>query len=105
MAAENQENSAETEIQNEKYRISDEFDKDETVAQMKNKYEGQSVNLFEGLVFFCNREVPRYSLEFVILSFGGQVLWDTDTVNVDDKRITHVLTDRDPKFLQFLANK
>ena len=72
MVAENKENSAETEIQNEKYRISDEFDKDETVAQIKNKYEGQSVNLFEGLVFFCNREVPRYSLEFCY-----PILWRT----------------------------
>jgi len=39
MIAENKENSAETAIQDEKYKISDEFNKDETVLQMKNKYE------------------------------------------------------------------
>jgi len=105
MTVENKENSIETEIQNEKYRISDEFSKDETVKQMKDKYESESVNLFEGLVFFCNREVPRYSLEFVILAFGGKVLWDTDNVDISNKTITHVLTDRDPKFLKMLPNR
>lgn len=105
MTVENKENSIETEIQNEKYRISDEFSKDETVKQMKDKYESESVNLFEGLVFFCNREVPRYSLEFVILAFGGKVLWDTDNVDISNKTITHVLTDRDPKFLNMLPNR
>ncbi len=102
---ENKENSIETEIQNEKYQISSEFDQDETVQQMKDKYQNESANLFEGLVFFCNREVPRYSLEFVILSFGGKVLWDTDTIDISNKTITHVITDRDPKFLNMLPNR
>lgn len=31
--------------------------------------------LFDGLYFFLSREVPRYTLEFVIRSFGGQVSW------------------------------
>lgn len=105
MIVENKENSVELAIQDEKYKISDEFNKDETVQQMKNKYENEAASLFEGLVFFCSREVPRYSLEFVISAFGGQVLWDTETVNIDDKRITHVITDRDPKFIQFLPNR
>jgi pescadillo protein len=105
LLVENKENVIETEIQNEKYRISDEFNKDETVQQMNDKYNNAHANLFQGLVFFCNREVPRYSLEFVILSFGGQVLYDTDTVNISDKRITHVITDRDLKFVQVLPNR
>jgi len=105
LLVENKENTIETEIQNEKYRISDEFNKDETVQQMNNKYSNAHANLFEGLVFFCNREVPRYSLEFVILSFGGQVLYDTDSVDITDKRITHVITDRDIKFVQVLPNR
>lgn len=105
MIAENKENNIETAIQDEKYKISSEFHKDETVLQMKNKYENEAANLFEGLIFFCNREVPRYSLEFVILAFGGQVLWDTDVVSIEDKRITHVITDRDPKFVKILPNR
>jgi pescadillo protein len=105
MVVENKENNIETEIQDKKYQISNEFNADETILQMKNKYENEAANLFEGLVFFCNREVPKYSLEFVILAFGGQILWDTETVNIEDKRITHVITDRDPKFIQVLPNR
>src|SRR4051812_18090284 len=33
-------------------------------------------NLFSKLIFFLSRETPRYVLEFVIRSFGGQVAWD-----------------------------
>ncbi|OTF74704.1 pescadillo-like protein, partial [Euroglyphus maynei] len=33
-------------------------------------------NLFAGLKFFINREVPREALCFVIRSFSGQVSWD-----------------------------
>jgi len=59
--------------------------------------------LFDGLYFFLSREVPRYTLEFVIRSFGGQVSWqgmgEDDTVGrgpyaEDDKRITHHIVDR-----------
>lgn len=35
-------------------------------------------NLFKNLRFFLFREVPRYSLEFVILAFGGELFWDDD---------------------------
>ena len=35
-------------------------------------------------------EVPRYSLEYVILAFGGQVSLDSN-----DSTITHVITDRE----------
>jgi len=44
---------------------------------MNDKFTNEKGDLFEGLVFYCSREVPRYSLEFVILAFGGQILWDT----------------------------
>ncbi|CAG8768407.1 16682_t:CDS:2, partial [Racocetra fulgida] len=55
--------------------------------------------LFSKCVFYLSREVPKYSLEFIIRSFGGQVGWD-DTVGVgspfkeDDERITHHIIDR-----------
>merc|ERR1712146_388816 len=47
-----------------------------------------------------SREVPRYSLEFVIRSFGGNVSWDAldeaeaGPYGVDDPRITHHIVDR-----------
>ena len=52
-------------------------------------------------------EVPRYSLEFVILAFGGQAHWTGDDSDVkwDDKRITHYVTDRNPDQLTFLKNR
>lgn len=34
------------------------------------------INLFSNFTFYLSREVPRYSLEFVIKSFGGKVSWD-----------------------------
>ncbi|CAG8494263.1 7711_t:CDS:2 [Acaulospora colombiana] len=55
--------------------------------------------LFSRCIIYLSREVPRYSLEFVIRAFGGQVGWD-DTVGVgspfkeNDDRITHHITDR-----------
>merc|ERR1712176_202852 len=52
--------------------------------------------LFDGLVFFLSREVPRGYLELVILSFGGRVGWDGDDTpfQVNDKCITHHVIDR-----------
>ncbi|CAG0878883.1 unnamed protein product [Darwinula stevensoni] len=56
-------------------------------------------NLFRGLRFFLNREVPRESLVFVIRSFGGMVSWDATvhlgaTFQEDDPSITHQIVDR-----------
>ena len=49
-------------------------------------------------MFFLNREVPIYSLEFVILAYGGSVHWDGDDseVDYDSDTITHTIVDRDP---------
>jgi len=57
-------------------------------------------NLFEGLVFFINREVPREALVFAIRSFGGQVSWDKTSFigapfDAKDTRITHHIIDRE----------
>ncbi|KAJ3004049.1 mRNA-binding ribosome synthesis protein nop7 [Thoreauomyces humboldtii] len=56
-------------------------------------------NLFRGCVFWMSREVPRYSLEFVIRAFGGEVGWDASAgsgspFTEDDTRITHHIVDR-----------
>lgn len=57
--------------------------------------------MFKDLVFFLSSEVPRYSLEFIILSLGGEVYWagDESGVKFDNKKITHFITDRKPEHL------
>jgi len=57
-------------------------------------------NLFHGLKFFLNREVPRESLVFVIRSFGGSVSWSKSlhigsTFDENDETITHQIVDRE----------
>ncbi|XP_052797564.1 pescadillo homolog isoform X2 [Mya arenaria] len=56
-------------------------------------------NLFKGLKFFLNREVPRETLVFIIRSFGGEVSWhSTHAVGSSypetDEKITHQIVDR-----------
>ncbi|KAJ3307727.1 mRNA-binding ribosome synthesis protein, partial [Boothiomyces sp. JEL0838] len=70
---------------------------EETVVKMTNNH--MSKRLFSNCVFWISREVPRYSLEFVIKAHGGQCGWDSSSgsgspYTIDDKRITHHITDR-----------
>ncbi|GAO51340.1 hypothetical protein SAICODRAFT_26895 [Saitoella complicata NRRL Y-17804] len=56
-------------------------------------------NLFSNFTFYLSREVPRYSLEFLIKSFGGKVSWDPilgagSPLEENDPRITHHVCDR-----------
>lgn len=56
-------------------------------------------NLFSKCVFFISRETPRYALEFMIRSCGGQVSWDESVAPnppfpETDERITHQISDR-----------
>ncbi|BFZ63175.1 mRNA-binding ribosome synthesis protein nop7 [Saitoella coloradoensis] len=56
-------------------------------------------NLFSPFTFYLSREVPRYSLEFLIKSFGGKVSWDPilgsgSPLEENDPRITHHVCDR-----------
>ena len=46
------------------------------------------------MVFQLSTEVPRLSLEFVILSFGGTCCYSGDGQIIDDKLITHIITER-----------
>jgi len=70
-----------------------------------NEFKGK--NIFKGLVFWLNREVPRYILELIILSFGGLVYWDNDEsdIEIDSEIITHVIVDRPKQHIKILANK
>jgi pescadillo protein len=79
-----------------------ETDKDsEKVQQMKEEAMKMKRlrNLFKGLKFFINREVPREPLVFIIRSFGGKVSWDKNlfvgaTFDESDETITHQIADR-----------
>jgi len=92
----------------EKYKISQKFEEtSEEVKLLINQNEFEGKNLFKGLKFYLNREVPRNSLEFVILSFGGEVYWEDDGSNIDEDSalITHFVTDRSPKDLKMLKTR
>ena len=48
--------------------------------------------MFSGLHFYLSTEVPRESLEYVILALGGTVTFQFEENN---QNITHVITDRE----------
>lgn len=65
-------------------------------------------NLFKGLKFFINREVPREPLVFIIRSFGGRVSWDRNlfvgaTFDEADETITHQIVDRPSLTKQYIS--
>lgn len=85
-----------------------------SLSQLKSQSNSVSnlTRLFEGCIFYLARETPRWSLEFVIRSFGGQVGWEDDSLanhtqskhadlkmgvshyEMNDQRITHHVVDR-----------
>jgi pescadillo protein len=67
--------------EDERYKIDEEF---------KDKQGDNKNLLFTNLKFYLSTEVPRYSLEYVILAFGGAV-----TLDNNDSSVTHVITDRE----------
>lgn len=92
----------------EKYAISQKFEEtSEEVKQLINQGSFEGKNIFKGLKFFLNREVPRNSLEFVILCFGGEVYWEDDGSGIVEESplITHFITDRSPKDLKILKHR
>ncbi|KAJ2335535.1 mRNA-binding ribosome synthesis protein nop7, partial [Coemansia sp. RSA 2671] len=63
--------------------------------------------LFAKQVFYLSREVPRYSLEFVIRAFGGRLGWDQTSGGgspyaENDRTITVQISDRPVQGHQFL---
>jgi pescadillo protein len=69
--------------------------------------ENNTVRLFTGLKFFLSREVPRYSLEFVIKAFGGDVVLEEGVsgrpgCDPNDSSITHHICDRPSQAHRFL---
>lgn len=82
----------------DKKDISEEFMNTPEYSQMIQREEALSKmrNLFSNKVFFLNREVPRYSLEFLIPAFGGDFGYDGEEslYKEDSKKITHHIMDR-----------
>ena len=62
----------------EEYELDEAFAEDEEARALLKKQRDlkQFTSLFAGKVFFLSREVPRESVEFVILCFGGKIGWE-----------------------------
>ena len=82
----------------DKKDISEEFMNTPEYAQMIQREEAMEKirNLFAKKVFFLNREVPRYSLEFLLPAFGGEYGYEGEEslYSVDSKEVTHHIMDR-----------
>lgn len=89
-----------SEVNGDEFPLADEENPD---LLEKSKVEQEDLqrlkNLFKGLKFFLNREVPREQFVFAIRSFSGEVSWDKNssegaTYQEDDETITHHVIDR-----------
>lgn len=82
----------------------------EAVGATNEDYDDNSQGenlMFNKQVFFLSREVPRYSLEFVIRAFGGRLGWDKTSGGgspyaENDNNITIQIADRPIQGHQFL---
>ncbi|KAI8641665.1 Pescadillo N-terminus-domain-containing protein [Parasitella parasitica] len=79
----------------------EENDSTVTLAQIQAASNATSniQNLFKNQKFYLSRETPRYALEFMIKSCGGQVSWDLSVglnppYPESDESITYQITDR-----------
>ncbi|KAL4224234.1 mRNA-binding ribosome synthesis protein [Mactra antiquata] len=89
---------------------SSETDNPDNIEQAKQDLQDMMKfqNLFKGLKFFLNREVPREPLVFVIRSFGGEVSWHESqavgsTYKETDEKITHQIVDRPSMEKQYIS--
>ncbi|KAI8391429.1 Pescadillo N-terminus-domain-containing protein [Radiomyces spectabilis] len=84
--------------------VNDDEEEDENTVTLRKIQEASNETnvlqtLFSNCKFFLSRETPRYALEFMIRSCGGQVSWDP-TVGANppypetDETITHQICDR-----------
>ncbi|KAG0019976.1 mRNA-binding ribosome synthesis protein nop7 [Podila clonocystis] len=76
--------------------------------QKASQHLTQFQSLFSNCVIFLSREVPRYSLEFVLRALGAQVGWDKvlgegSPFDENDDKITHQISDRPVQGHRFLS--
>ena len=74
--------------------ISEEFRQTEEYKVFQK--ENSRKNLFQGKVFYFNREVPTYALEFIVPAFGGKFGYEGEASQFgeDSAEITHHVMDR-----------
>ena len=60
----------------------------------KEEYNKKQRELFSKCVFLLNRETPIYSLQYLVLSFGGSFATEDDQEYLKDHRVTHHVIDR-----------
>ena len=99
---------AENEEEKAEYQLEEAFAEDEEARALLQKQKAlkQFTSLFADKVFFLSREVPRESVEFLILCFGGKIGWEGEgsPFSYTDPAITHVVMDR-PTIPQPLPNR
>ena len=78
----------ETQIENERYAVSEQFQQTENTANF----------LLKGLTFYISRECPQYAMEFIVMSMSG-------TIVDEPEKATHIVTDRSPEHIVFKKNK
>lgn len=89
----------EDQVQEDEFKSAEATDVTLATIQAASNATADLQNLFKDQKFFLSRETPRYALEFMIRSCGGQVSWDA-SVGVNppypesDTSITYQVTDR-----------
>ncbi|GJJ73099.1 pescadillo [Entomortierella parvispora] len=81
-----------------------------TDIQRASQHLTQFQSLFSNCYIFLSREVPRYSLEFILRALGAQVGWDAvlgegSPFDENDDRITHQISDRPVQGHRFLSRQ
>ena len=81
-----------------------------TDIQRASQHLTQFQSLFSNCYIFLSREVPRYSLEFILRALGAQVGWDSvlgegSPFDENDDRITHQISDRPVQGHRFLSRQ
>lgn len=88
----------ETEENLDEFKPADGADNEDSKS-LVSQISSSNTSLFSNFTFFLSREVPRFSLEFVIRAFGGKVGWDPilgsgSPFSESDPVITHHICDR-----------
>lgn len=79
-------------------QIEEEFGSAPELEEMKLREEKaiQMRSLLEGKVFYLNPEIPTYSLEFLLVGFGGEFGYSGDETEYKktSEEVTHIIMDR-----------
>lgn len=106
----NKRDEEDEEVEMDKFEAQDGHDDTLEQIQAASHEAAELSRLFEGQKFFLSREAPRYALEFMIRSCGGQVSWDSSVgVNApfpeSDETIQYQITDRPSVRNRILSRK